>query len=46
MDKKYTEDEAKVSACYILPFYTLKSLLLINTNIHSITTASRLNQAP
>lgn len=34
MDKKYTEDEAKVSACNtpcILPFYTLKSLLLINT---------------
>ena len=31
MDKKYTEDEARVSACNILPFYTLKSLLLINT---------------
>ena len=24
MDKKYTEDEAKVSACNILPFYSLK----------------------
>ena len=31
MDKKYTEDEARVSACNILPFYTLNSLLLINT---------------
>ena len=31
MDKKYTGDEARVSACNILPFYTLKSLLLINT---------------
>ena len=31
MDKKYTEDEARVSACNILPFYTLKSLHLINT---------------